>query len=330
MKPFRKLSDARARRQQKRRNRLAEATLKTRDHVRSQVKTDRRRRREDRIRAAVGRRAQRQATLEKRVGAGVRAVGRALRPIVDLGHRGLSRLAPYVSRGLLAAVRIPAAAIATLLDLFLESLGSARRRLGPVLAGVAAWVQKNVTPVNTVAAIAIGGGVALIASQFLHYTGIAVGEPLYQDDAANVAPVPLTDLERTGSAHLYAMVPLGLGAIALVVLTLRGRWRLGRAVALIGAIGIAVTLLIDRPQALDAGPLADAYAGSEAKLLDGYYAQLVASGMLLLFGPMLGELVRREQGGDRSARRRDRARRRLRRKSKGEFVGAAQRWEVKT
>lgn len=255
-------------------------------------------------------------------------MGRALRPLVNLGHSGLAGIAPYVSRGLLAAVRIPAATIATLLDFFLESVGTARRRLGPVLAGIGEWTQKNVTPANTVAAIAIGGGIALVASQFLDYTGIAVGEPLYQDDAANVAPVPLTELEKTGSAHLYAMVPLGLAAIVLVVLTLRGRWRLGRVVALIGAIGIAVTLLIDRPEALDAGPLADAYAGSEAQLLDGYWAQLVASGILLLFGPVLGELVRREAGGDRSERRRDRARRRTRRK--GKFAGATQRWEVKT
>lgn len=289
-------------------------------------RAERREHREERIRAAVRRRAERQARLEKRVSAGGRAAARFLGPIVVLGHRGLSKLAPYTSRALLAAVRLPAAAIASLLDFFIEFVRSARRRLGPILAGIGAWVQKNVTPVNTVATMGLGCAVALGVAQFIDYTGIAVGEPLYQDDAANVAPVPLTELEKTGSAHYYALLPLALAAGVLIVLTRLGRWRLGRVVALLGAIGLAVTLLIDRPQALDAGPLADAYAGSEAKLLDGYWAQLVASAGLILFGPLLGEQVRRDASGDRDTRRRERARRRPGGKSK--FVGSTQRREA--
>lgn len=327
MKPLRKLSEARSRRRRDRRNRLEESTEKARAEATSRHKAERRRRRDERIRAAVRRRAERQARLERRVANAVKAGGRRLRPAVTLGNRGLAKIAPHTSRGLLAAVRLPAAAIATLLDLFLELVRTSRRRLGPVLAGVAEWVQQHVTPVNTVTAIGIGAAVALAASQFLDYTGIAVGEPLYQDDAANVAPVPLTELEKTGSAHYYAMVPLAVAAVALIVATRRGRWRMGRLVALIGLIGIAVTLLIDRPEALDPGPLADAYAGSEAKLLDGYWAQLFASAALVLFGPLLGEQVRRESGGDRSARRRERSRRRERRKSG--FVGAARRREAR-
>jgi hypothetical protein len=282
--------------------------------------------REERIRAAVRKRAERQARLEKRVSSGGKATARFLGPVVVLGHRGLSKLAPYTSRALLAAVRLPVAAIATLLDFFLETVSAARRRLGPVLAGIGAWVQKHVTPVNTVAAMGLACAVALAASQFLDYRGIAVGDPLYQGEEANVAPVPLTDVEKTGSAHLYALLPLALAAGVLIVLTRRGRWRLGRVVALLGAIGLAVTLFIDRPQALDEGFRADAYAGSEAKLLDGYWAQLVACAGLILFGPLLGEQVRRDASGDRDTRRRERARRRLGRKSR--FLGSSGRREA--
>ena len=279
--------------------------------------------REEKIRQAVRKRAERMERLERRVRAGRQAGGRRLSPAVNAGHRGVSRIAPFVSRALMTIVRLPVAAVATLLDFSLESARSARRRLGPVLAGLGELIQRHVTPANTLAFAALGFAVALAVSQFVDYRGIAVGEPLYQGDAANVAPVPLTDVEKTGSAHLYLGLPLALAAIVMIVLTRLGRWRFGRLVALIGAIGIAMTLLIDRPEALDAGPLADAYAGSEAKLLDGYYAQLVASIGLLVFGPLLGAQVRRDAGADRGERRQDRQRRRLR--GRHGFVGSTER-----
>jgi hypothetical protein len=326
MKPFRKLRDARARRREGQRNRLEEATHRARLEARTLIRERRPGTREEKIRAAVRKRAERMERFERRVRSGRQATGRRVRPAVDVGHRGVSRIAPFVSRGLMTAVRIPVAAVATLLDFTLESARSARRRLGPVLAGLGELIQRHVTPANTLMAVGLGFAVALAVSQFVDYKGIAVGEPLYQGDAANVAPVPLTEVKQTGSAHYYALLPLALAAMVMIVLTRRGRWRFGRLVGLIGAIGIAVTLLIDRPEALDAGPLADAYAGSEAKLLDGYYAQLVASIGLLLSGPLLGAQVRRDAGTDRGERRRDREQRRLRGKHK--FVGSTHRREA--
>ena len=326
MKPFQKLKDARARRREGPQNRLEESAKRARLEARALVKERRPGNRDERIRAAVRKRAERMERLEQRARAGRQATGRRLRPAVDVGHRGVSRIAPFVARALMAAVRLPVAAVATLLDFTLETARSARRRLGPVLAGLGELVQRHVTPANTLAFVAIGFAVALGVSQFIDYSGIAVGEPLYQGDAANVAPVPLTDVEQTGSAHYYALLPVAVLAIVMIVLTRRGRWRFGRLVGLIGAIGIAVTLLIDRPEALDAGPLADAYAGSEAKLLDGYYAQLVASIGLLVFGPLLGAQVRRDAGADRGDRRRDRQRRRL--PGRNKFVGSTRRREA--
>jgi hypothetical protein len=264
--------------------------------------------------------------LAERARAGRQRTGRALAPALHAGHRGISSIAPFVSRGLMTAVRLPVAAVATMLDFTLETARSLRRRLGPLLAGLGELVQKHVTPVNVLTFVALGSAVALAVSQFIDYKGIAVGEPLYQDEAANVAPVPLTDVEKAGSAHLYLGIPLAVAAAVMIVITRRGRWRFGRVVALIGLAGIALTVLIDRPEALDAGAVADAYAGSETKLLDGYYAQLVASIGLLVFGPLLGAQVRRDTGADRGERRRDRERRRLRRKHG--FVGSTTRREA--
>jgi hypothetical protein len=326
MKPFRKLSEARARRRESGGNRLLEATRRTRTAAQTQSRADRKRRREERIRAAVRKRGGRQAKIENRVRAIRGWVWRHVRPAFVLANRGLAKIAPYVSRGVMEAFRIPLAGIALLLDFTLAGIQSAKRRLGPLLAGVSAFVERTVTPINTAMAVGIGAAIALGAAQFLDYSGIAVGDPLYQGEEANVAPVPLTDVEKLGSAHAYVMLPLAVVAIVLIVLTRRGRWKLGRAVALIGLIGIAVTLLIDRPQALDAGPLADAYAGSEAKLLDGYYAQLIASIALLVMGPALGMQVKRESGSGGGERRRDGVGRRLRRKTK--FMGAAHRREA--
>jgi hypothetical protein len=295
--------------------------------VKAQAKTERRQRREDRIRAAVRKREERMERLARRTRASGSAFVRLLSPVFALAHRALAWVAPHITRALLAAVRLPAVAIASMLDFTQALVRTTRSRLGPVLTTASALIQRYVTPVNTVMVVGIGAAIALAASQFLDYTGTAVGGSLYQGDAANVAPVPLTDVEKTGSAHLYVMLPLALAAIALIVLVRRGRWRLGWAVAGIGLVGIAVTLLIDRPAALDPGPLADAYADSDAKLLDGYWAQMVASIGLVVFGIGLGAQVRSEAGDGDGERRRDRAQGRLRGRRK--FIGSARRREVK-
>ena len=57
-----------------------------------------------------------------------------------------------------------------------------------------------------------------------------------------------------------------------------GRNRLGRIVFLLGLIGLAVALLVDRPAGLDTGSLATRFAGATAVLQDGFYAELATSG----------------------------------------------------
>lgn len=226
----------------------------------------------------------------------------------------LARAAPQISRALLLAVRIPAALIATLLDVFLQASGWLRARLGPLTAGLADLVARTVTPVRTLALVGAAAAVALAASQFADYRGIAVASELYEGEIGSVAPAPLTDLEPGGSAHGYVMIPLALAAIALIVATARGRWRLGRVVGLIGLAAIAVSALVDAPQGLDAGRSGVAYSGTDARLIEGFWAQLAAAAALLFCGPLLGRYARLEGelSGSLGKRRRLRSPRRRR------------------
>jgi hypothetical protein len=235
---------------------------------------------------------------------------RRLRP----ARRGLGRIAPYVSGALMLLVRVPAALIAILLDVTEDAAGWLRARIGPVVAGVGAWLMAVVTPLRTMTVVASAAAIALAASQFTDYAGVAVGASEYSGDIRAIAPPPRTGLETAGSAHLYLGVPLAAAALVLIWATARGRWRLGRAVALVGVAGIALSLIVDLPQGLDAGSAATNYFGTEAQLIEGFWSQLAASAALVLCGPLLGMYARRAPLGDQpQARAADRSRRRERR-----------------
>ena len=245
----------------------------------------------------------------------LRPVGRALAPVAAwvgtllawlrtlLGHA-----APVIARGLYLLVGIPVAGVAILLELIETAAAWARRHVARIGSLVAGWLVRTVTPVRATAVVAAAAAAALLASQFVDYRGVAVGEGQYAGEVGAVAPVPLADRETAGSAHFYALGVLALPALLLVWATARGRWRLGRAVGLIGAIGIAVALLIDAPNGLDAGRAGISYFGTEARLIEGFWAQLSASAVLLLCGPLLGLYVKQAVGEERYQRRRARRR----------------------
>lgn len=222
------------------------------------------------------------------------------------------RLAPYVSRGLFLAVRIPAAIVAVLLDLIQGASRWALGRLGPASATVGELLSTRVTPSRTLAFVAAAAAIALAAAQFVDYRGVAVGAAEYEGEVGSVARVPLTDREKAGDAHLYLLLPVAILAMALIRATYGGRWRLGRAVGLLGLIGIAITLAVDAPQGLDAGRTGIAYTGAGAQLIEGFWAQLAASSVLLFSGPLLGSYARRSKGGQIREDRRSRVARRMR------------------
>lgn len=220
---------------------------------------------------------------------------RRLRPLGQALRRGLGRVAHPITHALFAVLRVPVALIATGLDLFLElwrplreRLGGIAAALGALLAALAAWV----TPVRALAAVTVVSAIALAGSQFADYRGVAVSDPQYTPGISRVAPAPLTDLDPAGSAHFYALLPAAVLVVALTWLTVRGRWRLGRAISLIGIAGIALAVLVDRPAGLDAGSAGVAYLGTEAQLLEGFWAQIAACAALILCGPLLGWHVR--------------------------------------
>jgi hypothetical protein len=190
-----------------------------------------------------------------------------------------------------------------------EWIGRQELRIGRVvsrpvraIAG-AAWValraaERAITPRRAVGAVVLCAAILLGVSQFVDYRGVGIGVPLYEEVEA-VAPAPQTDRETAGSAHSYVLLPVAALAIVALVFALRGRWQLGRAVAFLGAIGVAITLLIDRPKGLDEGSAALAFEGADAVLVEGFWVQLAASAVLVVTGLLLGRYARAEEPAER-------------------------------
>ena len=221
-----------------------------------------------------------------------RSVWGVIQPAVAVVGTAVAWIAPAISKALLLIFGLAAVALGALVDGFQAAFGWIGRALRAVGRALGGALEAAVTPARALAFVAIAAAGFLIASQFVDYHGVAVSVPQYAGEIGTIADAPLTDLETTGSAHLYLLGVAGLAAIALAVITLRGRWRLGRVIGLIGLAGIAVTLLIDLPQGLDAGRAGVSYQDSEARLIEGFWAQLAACAALFVCGPLLGRYVR--------------------------------------
>ena len=191
--------------------------------------------------------------------------------ITNFGER-----ASKLVRGVLAPLAVPFIALA--------ALGGRALR----------WLEREVTPLRAAVATTALAAILLGVSQFVDYRGVAVGVPDYAayTDVDVVAPAPQVDREPAGSAHAYVLVPVALLAIGLLLLAARGRWQLGRIVSLLGIFGIAITLVVDRPAGLDASAQAIAYSGVEAQLVEGFYAQLFASAVLVAGGLLVSRYAR--------------------------------------
>ena len=147
-------------------------------------------------------------------------------------------------------------------------------------------LQRVVTPFRTAAFVGVAAAVALGASQFADYRGVAVDASAYAGELGATAPVPIIDKEAAGSAHLWILLPLAAVALCLVLAAYR-RPRLAAAVSICGMLGLAVAIAIDLPQGLDSGRAGIAFSGSEARLLEGFWAEVSASAALMLSGALL-------------------------------------------
>jgi hypothetical protein len=168
-----------------------------------------------------------------------------------------------------------------------------------------AFAERVVTPERAVAVVVVAAAIVLAISQFVDYRGVEIGAPAYEGVEA-VAPAPQTDRELTGSVHGYAMVPVAVVMIAAALLALGGRWRLARVIPLLGALVIAVSLLLDARRGLDEGGAGIAYEGTNAVLIEGFWLQLSSAAVLIPAGLLLARYARLR--GSPASRRRPRRR----------------------
>jgi hypothetical protein len=284
------------------RSRLEEVTERTREESRALA-----RRQRAEARRAV--RAQTEGLEEVRVRlrGGALETRRQLRPVFAPVARLLSAIAPLVTGALLFAVRLIAAVPLLLLAAAQAATGwSATRGVDAALAS-GEVLQRVVTPLRTAAFVGVAAAVALGASQFADYRGVAVDASAYAGELGATAPVPITDKETAGSAHLWILLPLAAVALCLVLAAYR-RPQLALGVAITGVLGLAVAIAIDLPQGLDSGRAGIAFNDSEAWLLEGFWAEVSASVVLILCGGLLA-LYSRGVTGEERRRRRARGRR---------------------
>jgi hypothetical protein len=215
---------------------------------------------------------------------GTRRLDRALARRIErarprLIHR-LGQLRALALRGLRALGRRLRPAAVLLLRLFSRA-ERLLRRLGGATARGATRASAVITPERAICAVILASATCLVASQFVTYSSVEVGQPAYAGLPA--ASPPKVGGESAGEAHAYVLIPLALLAAIVAAIALRtGRRGLGRIVFGLGLVSVAVVLLVDLPAGLDAGAQSSRFAGATAVLEEGFYAQLAASAGLLI------------------------------------------------
>ena len=235
---------------------------------------------------------------------------RRLRPVAAPATGLLSRIAPYITRGLLFVIQLIAGVILLIAELGRVVLRWIWVKLidGAVAATLA--LENYVTPLRTVTFVGAAAAVALGVSQFFDYHGVAVDAPDYAGEIGAIAPVPITGQETAGSAHLWLLLPLAAAALVLVLVASRRRPRAAGGVAVCGVLGLAVTLAIDLPQGLQTGRPGLAFNGAEAVLLQGFWVEIVASALLIISAGLIAHYSRDKIPASRRRRGRGTAGRR--------------------
>jgi hypothetical protein len=224
----------------------------------------------------------------------IAAARRWSRQVDRAGNRGLERAYPPLLLAWHHSAKVARQAWAwswprlrPLLGLLFQALAAGERlvrRLVALLVGAAAAASRAITPARAAAIVLIAAGGLLVASQFIDYRGVEIGQPGYAG-IPDVAKAPTVEVRTAGEAHAYLLVPVGLLAIGVGLLTLwREARRLGLVVAGLGILSLALVLLVDLPSGLDEGSQTSRFAGASAVLEDGFYAELAAAGAMVLAG----------------------------------------------
>jgi hypothetical protein len=183
--------------------------------------------------------------------------------------------------------------------------------------GAAKRVAAEVSPHRAICLTILACAALLVVVQFLEYRAVEIGQAGYAGLPA--AEAPTEGGKTAGEAHAYLLVPVGVlaGVLALAALRNERRRGLGRIVLALGAVALAVALLVDLPAGLDASAESARFSGAEAVLYDGFYAEIAAAAGLMLGGVLLLKVHRvstrhgdrprkpslaRTQGGRRRAR----------------------------
>jgi hypothetical protein len=227
---------------------------------------------------------------------------RRLRPLGTPVAAFFSWIGRPVARALLFVLQLIGALIAVVLEvgqLVVRWVSGALFSLAWILVEA---TRRHVTPRSTVAFVGVAASVGLGVSQFFHYHGVAVDAPDYAGEIGAIAPVPMTDLKTAGSAHLWILLPVAALAAVLMVAAYRGRPRLAGGVAACGLVGLAVAIAVDLPQGLEVGRPGLAFTGTEAKLLQGFWAEVACSAVLILCGGLLAHYSRGVTGERRRRR----------------------------
>jgi len=242
-----------------------------------------------------------------------RGEARKLRPVFAPVGRFASWIAPHITGALMFLLKLFAALIALLAELGTVAGRWLADHTRALAGATARGLQRHVTPLSTVAFVGVAAAVGLGISQFFDYHGVAVDAPNYAGEVGATAPAPIVGREITGSAHLWVLIPVAVAAVVLIIAAYRGERRLAGAVTICGLLGLAVAVAIDLPQGLDAGRPGLAFSGAQAVLLQGFWAEVTCSAVLILCGGLLALYSRGVTAERRGGRTRAGARRRVRR-----------------
>ena len=273
----------------------------------------RRRRSSDRVKELTERTRREGRELSRRRRAEARKLGPVFAPV----GRFASWVAPYITGALMFVLKLFAALIALLAELGTVTGRWLARQTKAMVTATARGAERHVTPLSTVAFVGLAAAIGLGVSQFFDYHGVAVGAPDYAGEVGSVASAPLVGTRTAGSAHLWVLIPVAVAAFVLVIGAYRGETRLAGAVTICGLLGLAVAIAVDLPQGLDAGRPGLAFSGSQAELLQGFWAEVACSAVLMLCGALLALYSRGVAAERRSESSQAGAHRRVRREDGG-------------
>ena len=255
-------------------------------------------------------REERVKALRARSGSAAKTGGKALRDGAAATRKRAKAAQPKVA----AAGHKAWALAAPLLALPFLALAFAERWIrrggrvaGRVLSAATTFLDRHVTPGRAVLLVAVATAICLMVSQFQDYRGVEVGQPGYIEVAGTVS-ADQVDIETPRDAHgPWLLILAGIAIAAAVAAAVTRRRALGLVVSAVGVAGLLISLLVDRPEGLDAGRTAVAYSGTNAVLLDGFYAQVAACGVLVAAGLLValyaGATARGPAKSPRRARR---------------------------